>query len=276
MRQAADKQYTHSHVVTEDGTVTFQCSSDHDQWPWLALPPFDPIVVQTINFWASVETATARGTWDPDKWSALTEMEWTCGEAGAGHAVHGIGETLGKKGSPRFQLRFFDADEALVYVMSGKGVVFETRDFEAWRAKAKEEAATVSAPSDFHYAAAEAVGLVSQNECFLSSLVHGQTATAQALITSKNGFPPGHPYQSGSGDHVNATHLADAGRQFVNLLRGEKPHTITGGQMTFKHYVELGRPFDLIQRPDECAPDIVSILVEQADRPCATMKLRHD
>ncbi len=275
MRQAPEKQYTHSHVVSDDGTVTFKCSDDQDQWPWLALTPFDPIVVQTINFWASVETAAARGTWDPKKWSALTQTEWSCGEPGVEHAVRGIGEALGSKGSPRFQLRFFDANEALVYTISGTGVVFENRDFESWRKKAKNNVVPAQAPINFEYADARAVGVSEQKESFLSPLNNGGTLSAQAYITRENGFPPAHPYQSGSGDHVNATHLADVARQFVNLLLGGGNHVILGGIMHFDHYVELGHPFDIIQTRDQVNRKTISMIVEQAGRPCARIRMIH-
>ncbi len=129
--------YSYDHDVADDGTVTFQCSTDAEKWPWLALHPFDPIVVQSINFWASVETATARGTWNPEKWSALAHMTWQCGEQGVGHAIRGVGKQTGRDGSPGFHIIFFDANDALVFEVGSKGVIFQTRDFEAWRAKAR-------------------------------------------------------------------------------------------------------------------------------------------
>lgn len=152
MSKAPTRQFTHSHVVSDDGAVAFKCSSDKVQWPWLALHPFDPIVVQTINYWALVETGAARGTFDPTKWSALTQTEWVCGKAGAGHATHGVAEAIGEEGAPRFGLRFFDGNDSLVYSMSGTGVVFQNRDFEAWREQAKKKMATPPAVRDFQYA----------------------------------------------------------------------------------------------------------------------------
>jgi len=104
MTNAPAKSYTHDHVVLDDGLVTFKCSSDRELWPWLALPPLDPIVVQTINYWASVETGAARGTFDTSKWSALTQTEWTCGQPDVGHATHGLGDTIGDADSPRYRL----------------------------------------------------------------------------------------------------------------------------------------------------------------------------
>ncbi len=112
MPKTATKPFTHSHVILNDGAVAFKCSKNSEQWPWLALHPFDPIVVQTINFWASVETSAARGTFDPEKWSALTQTEWTCDARDVGHATHGIADTTGDEDAQRYRLTFFDAGSA--------------------------------------------------------------------------------------------------------------------------------------------------------------------
>ncbi len=276
MPNAFASRFTHSHVVSDDGTVTFKCSSDEDQWPWLALHPFDPIVAQTINYWASVETGAARGTFDPTKWSALTEAKWVCGEAGVGHATHGVAEATGEDGGPGFGLRFFDENDSLVYHMSGTGVVFQNRDFESWRKKAKEKMEAQPAVADFQYASATAVGVATQAESFLSPLVDHDGPSALALITKANGFPPAHPYLSGSGDHVNATHLADVGRQFTSLLLGGKPLMVTGGKMQFIRYVELGRPFLIKLEQRDSAENTVSMAVQQADQLCATIEIKYE
>ncbi|WP_422344676.1 hypothetical protein [Parasphingorhabdus sp.] len=275
MPKAPASQFTHSHHVLDDGTVTFKCSSDKDQWPWLALHPFDPIVVQTVNYWASVETSAARGTFDPTKWSALTQTEWTCGKPGVGHATHGIANPMNEEGTARFGLSFFDDDEALVYGMDGTGVVFQNRDFEAWRHKAKAKMATIPAVTNFQYAAANAVGVATQSQSFLSPLIDGKTSCARALITKENGFPPLHPYLSGSGDHVNSTHLADVGRQFASLLLDGEPLTVIGGEMLFTRYVELGRPFDIQLDHHDRKDNVVSMTVQQAERLCATVRIRY-
>ena len=265
--------YTYDHEVSDDGTVAFQCSTDIEKWPWLALHPFDPIVVQSINFWASVETATARGAWDPEKWSALTHMTWQCGEPGVGHAVRGVGEQTGPDGSPGFHITFYDANDALVYEMGGKGVIFQTRDFEAWRAKAKKKALELVDAADFEFAPAEDVGVAEQDHCFVSPLIEGEKPSVQALVAKARGFMPVHPYHSGSGDHVNSNQLADVVRQFVNLWRG-KPMVLSSGTIEFNRYVELDRPFDVKLISGDSAVDDVQILVEQADRQCAVFDMK--
>lgn len=275
MSKAPASQFTHSHIVSNDGSVTFHCSYDEDKWPWLALHPFDPIVVQTVNYWASVETGTARGTFDPTKWSALTQTEWVCGEPGVGHATHGFAEPIGEAGGPGFGLTFFDQENSLVYRMSGTGVIFHNRDFEAWREQAKEKMAAQPAQPDFPYASAKAVGVATQAESFLSAIRNDNRPSALALITKKNGFPPAHPYLSGSGDHVNSTQLADVGRQFTSLLLGGEPLMITGGKMEFLRYVELGRPFEVELARHDSSKNIVSMTVQQAGRPCAAIEIRY-
>jgi len=274
MTQYSDIQFTQDHVVSDDGRVVFACSTDHEAWPWLALHPFDPIVVQSINFWASVETGKARGTFDTSKWSALTQTEWLCGDQDVSHATHGIASAFGEDGTGRYALSFFDKDDRLVYKMSGKGVVFQNRDFESWRQKEKTKIAPPSI-SDFQYADAKKVGVSSQLESFIAPLVQGDVLAAEALITKENGFIPQHPSHSGSGDHVNANHLADVARQFLCQHIGKAPIIITSGEMEFHRYVELGRPFHIHLAGEDSARETVSMTVHQADHLCATITMRY-
>lgn len=274
-RTAAD-QFTNSHVVLEDGAVAFRCASDIEQWPWLELDPFDPIVVQSINYYAASEASHVRGTIDPKSWTALTQTEWTCGEKNAGHTTHGIAEAFGKDGKPGYTMTFFDAEGGLVYRMSGTGVVFQNRDFEAWRKSEKQKIATSSETQDFQYAPPDAVGAAKQSESFLSSLIEDDTRSALALITKENGFLPAHPYLSGSGDHVNSTHLADVARQFVNLLRGGEAQSFIGGEMNFSRYVELEYPFRIVLTADLRLEKAISMAIHQAEHSCATIMMRYE
>lgn len=274
MPEASAKPYTFAHCPHDDGSVTFQCSQDAGAWPWLALDPHDPIVVQTINYWTSVECGAARGTYDPSIWSALVWMDWTCGAQGVGHATYGTYETVGDEGDSRFQMTFLDAEDALVYRISGKGVVFHTRDFEGWRAKAKAALAEQLPAGDFTYAPHAETGMPSQWQSFLSPLTQGDTPSARALITLENGLPPAHPYLSGSGDHVNSTHLADVARQFSQALYGGKPLSIAGGEMTFARYVELDRPFDIALAEEVQSDGQLAMNVSQAGNLCSAITLR--
>lgn len=258
--------YTHSHTVSEGGQVSFECTQDVEIWPWLALNPIHPILVQTINFWGSVECGETLGTFDPEKWSALVHCEWTCGAPNVGLPVRGTYETIERGDKMRYQLRFFDTDGALIVRISGQGVVFRTRNFEGWREDTKEKFKPPNT-SDFVYARANAVGVATQGESFLSPLERDGDVKATGLITKQNGLRPAHPYIGGSGDHVNSTHMGEVGRQFSELLVGA-PLINRSGEMNFTHYVELGRPFEVeLVSHDETAQR-VELLVRQRARDC--------
>lgn len=274
MPDKPDTAFTHSHEVRDDGSIAFSCSSDTDRWPWLTLDPHHPVLVQTINFWASIETAHTRGTIDPNKWSALTEMEWTCGPPGGGRPVRGVTAKPDDDNSLDYGLSFFDADDALVHRMTGTGVVFQTRDFEAWRDKTRSKLGIPPTSEDFQFAAAEAVDVASRDWSFLSPLIGEEPLSVNGLITEANGFPPSHPYLSGSGDHVNSTHLVEAGRQFASLISSGRQLRITGGDMRFTRYVELGYPFR-IQSVDKSKCGI-SMEIFQAEKLCTAITLRLD
>ncbi|MEL7033643.1 MAG: hypothetical protein AAGL97_00885 [Pseudomonadota bacterium] len=265
--------YTHSHTVAADGQVWFECTQDVEIWPWLALNPIHPILVQTINFWGSVECGETLGTFDPEKWSALTHCEWTCGAPTVGPPVRGTYETLQRGDKMRYQLRFFDAADEDVVRISGQGVVFRTRNFEGWREDTKEKFKKPDV-SDFVYAPAEAVGVETQSECFLSPLKRGPQVSATGLITKENGLRPAHPYIGGSGDHVNSTHMGEVGRQFAELLVGA-PLINRAGEMSFLHYVELGRPFEVELVSHDEAAQRFQLLVRQRARDCTRIEMTY-
>ena len=274
MPSFTDLAFTHSLAASIDGTVRFECSSDIAQWPWLALHPFDPIVVQSINFWASVETAMFRGTYDPAKWSALTHCSWHCGDPGVSRAVRGVSETSGAQETPGYTLTLYDQNDALVFTISGRGVVFQNRDFETWRANAKQALGVPAASDLFPYAPLHAVDASGLGQCFLTVPSGNSAPTAQGLITKENGFPPAHPFLSGSGDHVNTTHIAEVGRQFARLLYDNNRLTFDQGAMELKRFVELNIPFRLTLRASAQQGQHLTIDLHQAERLCATMTLR--
>lgn len=263
--------FTHAHKINEDGSVSFDCSQDASKWPWLALATHHPVLIQSINFWASVESGAARGTFDTSKWSALTQTEWQH-HAGTGPITKGVADPVGEDGSPRYGLSFFDAADRLVTRMTGTGVVFRTRDFEAWRAKAKERPIE-DLPWCGAYAGADLVGVETQIESFLSLIEDNK---AQALITKENGLIPNHPYLDGSGDHVNSTHLAEVARQFACLFTADPQTTCSGGEMQFKRYVELGRVFDVSGGFENADAGALQVQVHQGGRLCAEIRLDVD
>lgn len=275
MANVPTHHFTHSHIVSDDGTVAFKCATDVIEWPWLALPVCNPIVVQSLNYFASVEAGLARGTYDPTKWTALTEMAWVCDGPESGPAVHGVAETNLRDELPYFKLKFFDENDAQILSMTGKGVVFRTRDFEGWREKAKQNMTAPADVSDFQFAPAGAVSVGTQCESYVSPIRPGDAVTADGLITKASGFMPGHPYHSGSGDHVNANHLADVGCQFACLVTEDASLRCLQGEVTFARYVELGRPFEITLTDHAHAENRLSIAVHQAGRLCASMRMQY-
>ena len=262
-------QYTTDHSVNPDGTVDFACSVDLRQWPWLALPSQHPIVLQTQNFWASIGAMDALDKLDEGKWSALTWSRWECGPRDCGIAVRGRYENTLVDDRPAFSVMLLDAQDRIIAGMLGKGVVFRNRNFEHWRATAKGESEQTAAPGDFRYASRSMLNLSEYEVPFVSALANGH---AKALITVANGLPPAHPYLSGSGDHVNATHLAEVARQVASLALDGAPFRIVGGEMDMRRYVELGCPFRIDVKTND--GNSIGMSLSQTDRDCATISLQ--
>ena len=265
------KSFTHSHEVGEDGCVHFRCSEDVSLWRWLELAPGHPIIVQVANYWVSVECSTFRGTFDPTKWSALVWTEWHCGSRDTGHPVRGVMGPLGEDGELGFAIELFDAQDRPAFSMKGRGVVFRTRNFEGWRGESKTKLAREDAAEGFTYATKAAVGAGPNEFSFLAPVAMGDTITCEGLITPLNGLPPAHPYISASGDHVNAAHIAEAARQFLALFKGNPAIRVSGGEITFKHYVEINAPFTITLVEGSSAS--ISMILAQGGRECSLIRL---
>ena len=214
----------------------------------------------------SVECAAALGTWDPDKWSALTWTRWECGDPDGGAYASGTYRRMTIDGKESFSIDFADAEGHHICRLDGRGVVFRTRDFESWR-KGDKAAAPQFSSDDFDYADARLLGLAQGDRPFLGPLDNG---TAQGLLDTANSMPPHHPWLDGSGDHVNSAHLAEVARQFVSLTRGGQPFRVTKAEIVFRHYVELGSPFtiELLGRGDS----EVAMRVRQAGHDCTEIR----
>lgn len=265
--------YTFNHKRLDDGTVSFDCSQDEKVWPWLALSPIHPILVQTINFWASIDSGEFLGTFDPEVWTALTQVEWVCGPPDVGLPRRGTYWTEAQDDRARYHLEFFDEDDRQVVRLSGQGVTFRTRNFEGWREVAKEKIVKPE-PPPFDYADKAAVGVATQAESFLATLNNSGTVSTSGLITKANGLRPAHPYIGGSGDHVNSTHMGEVGRQFGDLLLGRQL-TNQSGEMEFMHYVELGSPFEIEMLAHDEAARRFSLIVRQAGRECTKIVMQY-
>ena len=269
MQGSPNSAYTSDHVVHSDGSVTFACSQDGERWPWSLLHPHHPGTIQSLSYWASVESAMALGTWDPEKWSALTWTRWRCGDPDVGQIAKGRYRRSTIEGKESFTIDLLDGKDRFVCQLDGRGVVFRTRDFEKWRKTDKDAAA--KAPSEsFTFAEESLLGLAPDERPLLGPL-RGDTATA--LVDKANGMPPGHPWLDGSGDHVNSAHLAEVARQFASLVRDGEPFRVTYAEMRFDHYVELGSPFEVLCK-DTTGSDTIAMLVRQRDRDCTLIKYR--
>lgn len=266
-----DNAYTFDHAVADDLSVSFRCSQDAETWRWLELPAWHPVAMQTINYWVSVECSAARGTFDRDKWSALTWMDWEVADFDAGIPAHGVMENTGIDGVIGFAIRLYDAADRLIYSSRGKGVVFRTRDFEGWRDKSKKNILAKDPHGDFTYAPRDAVGAIKHEFALISPLKADERPYAEALVTPENSMPPASRYMSGSGDHVNATHLAECGRQFATLLTGNPELRLPSGEIGFTRYVEFGAPFRIeLQSRDG---DGITLSVKQGGKPCTNLLL---
>ena len=272
MAQVSIDPWASAQEMLPDGGVTFTASRDADAWPWLALDPHDPIVIQTINFWASYQAGEARGGWEPGQWTALTWMEWQAGPRGCGHATHGVEDLIEKEGGHFYRVTFFDDAGALVARMTGKGVVFRNRDFEGWRAQEKARLKAQQPAAPFAFAPAGLVGASTANGSLLAAIDGGDAPRTRGLITADNGLAPGNPHLSGSGDHVNATHLAEVVRQFDTLIRGGEKRIPRSGEMRFLRYVELGVPLTVSLKAGCDLAQAMEAEVHQAGQLCATAR----
>ena len=274
MPNVVNKNFTRDHILTPDQSVAFRVSDDLEKWPWLALQSSHAIVAQMVNYFCSVEAGRARGNLDTEKWTALTWTSWWCGSTSrnAPHGTHGVVDRVGEADdSPDYKLTVFNGAGGLVYRMAGRGVVFRNRDFEGWRETAKAEIAALPEPTDFRYAAPEAVCVVTEAEVCVSREFEADGSRAvEGLFTRESGFG-GHPYHGGSGDHVNSGHQADAVQQAAQLLFGAAgaPLPIKGGEAKFKRYVELDRPFRILLNPERSEPRRPVFDISQGGHPCS-------
>ncbi|MEO1252568.1 MAG: hypothetical protein AAFW81_09505 [Pseudomonadota bacterium] len=256
-----------------DSAIAFRCSDDANEWPWLKLHPANQIALQATNYFALTGVSRFAGALDGTKWSALTAFRWRAHDLGEGAAHPARGLSHNADDEVGYSCRFFAADGAPVYDVEGAGVVFRTRDFEAWRAKAKAEILASPAPEGFVFAAPGDVGVDTAAEVFVAPPAHDDDgAYVDALVTEESGFRPNHPYHGGSGDHVNSSHLCDAVQQAVKALRGRGfPR---GGSARFSRYVELARPFRLALAGE--ARDRLDLQITQAGHKCATIAFDYD
>lgn len=257
------------------GAVTFRCSDDAEKWPWLNLHPANNIAVQSTNYYALTGVSLFAGSMDGSKWTALTQFHWRTHQTGEGARHPTGGRATQEDDGIGYACSFADADGRPVYDVSGAGVVFKTRDFEGWRAKAKATILALPEPTDFVFAEPAAVGVKTRSEVFVTALADSDAGPyADALMTAESAFRPAHPYHGGSGDHVNSGNLCDAVQQTAHLVRG--PGYASRGTAVFSRYVELGRPFRIQLLSDSADKNLLRFAVEQAGEKCAEIEFGFD
>ena len=272
--QHQQSDFCFDYARADDGAVLFQCSSDTGAWPWLTLHPANNIAVQATNYFSLTGVSLFTGQMDGEKWTALTEFKWRVFDmrSQASHPVRG--RALQAADGIGYKCRFFNVDDQPVYDVSGAGIVFRNRDFKAWREKNRAQIMALPVPQDFKFATPQEAGVATAAECFVSPVHKDATGTyIDALVTTKSGFAPAHPYHDGSGDHVNSSHMCDVAQQAAHLVRKAttaQPYPI-GGAVQFKRYVELDRPFRLrlVQAREESKT--LRFAIEQGGHPCADL-----
>jgi len=273
MPQGEGEPYTTGHAVTDDGSVTFACSTNVEAFPWLALPPRHPVVLQTQNFWTSFGAIKAAGELEDGQWSALVWTDWECGGPDADHAVRGTYSRTQLNNRDGFRISLFDQANREIVTMRGYGVVFRNRNFEEWRSQSKQIAEAETSTSPFNYADPEALGLSAIELPLVGELHSNEGVHLEGLVTFENGLHPNNRVLGGSGDHVNSTHIAEAARQALCLVRRRSDIAITGGEMQLNRYVELGTPFRLEVR--ETNHNATRFELSQLGKPCTEITLRH-
>lgn len=274
MARQFTNSFTSDHVIGEDKTVDFSCSTDLAVFAWLALDPRHPVVIQMQNFWTSVGAIMALGAMEEGQWSALTWTDWTCNTDDVGMATRGTYSREELDGKENFKTVLFDAEAREIATMRGRGVVFRNRNFEEWREGAKSKAAKApqAKAGDFAFAPREALGISRQEHPLVGLLKEGERKTIPALIGRANGMPPANPILGGSGDHVNSVHMIEAARQALCVLSGDPDIAVRGGEMDLRRYVEMEVPFDLAAAKHSAGETVFAL--EQLGRECAQLTLR--
>jgi len=253
---------------------------DRERYPWLALPPLHPVVIDKIQYFAAVTGSLQASQMKPGTRSALTKLTWSAlvPPGDARPAVRGVLAPWAGEERAGYELALFDDPGREVARVRGEGTAFGDRDFGAWRAAAKQKAADAARDRAAPTPPADpvAAGLGPGGVCLVSP---PRGRSLAALVTAESGFGPAHPFHTGSGDHVNAAHLFDCAMQAAHLLwepAGTALHCVAG-EAGFLRFVELGVPFEIDVAEPEPGPEGTTRLcftVRQAGR--ENTRLRFD
>ncbi len=270
--------------TVEGSRVEMSFSRRTDPWPWLVLPPWHPVVVDKIQYFAAVTGAWAYGSLGRDSKersgtgprTALTRIRWVSLARDAGPARRGTFRPFQGEESVGYELEIFDEAGRATLWIRGEGAAFEERDFGARRSASKENAATSALAPPSELARPEAVGLGPEGRSLISPLAGGDPPTVIGWVTSAEGFAPAHPFHTGTGDHVNAGHLVDCALEGAHLLLDTPgPLYCTGGEARFRRFVELDVPFEIALRSEEPEGDATTVhaRMHQGGRETSSVRL---
>ncbi|MEN0060794.1 MAG: hypothetical protein AAGA48_01525 [Myxococcota bacterium] len=219
--------------------LVFELDTPQADWPWLTLPAQHPVLQQKLLYFASATALLASGRSTPDAPSALTFVKWSS-QLGPDAPIPTRGHCAFASGpeGDRFELRLDDG--ALTFM--GGGVAITDRDMAAWRAETRKK---VLAKAHLEPPFPELPERMPPWFVRLEDGGEDGRFAARGLVTSERAFFPGHPFHTGSGDHVNVAHLVDCVAQVAELHLGVPITACTGGSGTFRRFVELDVPFVL-------------------------------
>jgi hypothetical protein len=230
--------------------VEFGYDLDRQRWPWLALSPLHPVVIDKIQYFSAVTASLTTERMVPGTRTALTKLSWSCRARAGGtlHATRGVFESWASERRGGYTLAIFDDAGHENARIRGEGRAFADRDFAGWRAQAKRRVAATAAEATPPPADPEDAGLGAAGLCFVSPPAGVSSATLLvARVGGANAFHPAHPFHTGTGDHVNAAHLFDCALQAAHLV-WEPARTAlccSGGEAEFLRFVELDAPFEI-------------------------------
>lgn len=252
-------------VVSADANrVELAFDLNHEYWPWLALPPQHPVMLEKYQYFSSITAGWATGIFDPATYLALTQFNWQCPElyADCDHGARACIVNRETDDGVVMCIDVYDETDNRLAHMECVGAAFGDRDFKAWRSTSRHKALVQAGTVTGDYASPDKAGLGKTGISLISALDEsGEMPCVTALVTSENSFYPNHPFHTGSGDHVNVGHYFDCVLQMAHLiLKPDQTLLCTGGETSFMRFTELDVPFEIR-------------LVEQSDTGTGEFKL---
>ncbi|MDX1498003.1 MAG: AfsA-related hotdog domain-containing protein [Salinisphaeraceae bacterium] len=274
-------------AISDSSSFSFDVDDNPERWPWQNLPAYHPALAGKISFFTGFKCGEDLFEMPSGTASAVTSLSWE----NSGACLSGTQAPAGKVSCKQVENRFhyntylYDSAGTTQQNILAQGVAFQQRDFDGWRRKMKQAIQSVDAmrPVDFGFAEPASVAVASSAEVLISPLHENKNGLAcYGLLDKHSGFAPGHPWHSGTGDHVNAAHQLDAAWQMAHLigrtqgwLAAGTQLICTAGEASFKNYIELGAPFELRLkgwRPEDQGWRL-SLALSQGGKPAAIIRL---